>query len=73
MKKKFTEEQIIAVLREKEISDASIREVCRKHSIAEHTFFRWRRQYGGTEVSDTLRLSKAKTPSSRSSWLSRPW
>jgi putative transposase len=55
MKKRFSEEQIIAFLREAE-SSRSIRDVCRKHNITEQTFFRWRNKYGGMEVPDVRKL-----------------
>ncbi len=55
MKKRFTEEQIIRILREAE-SGVQIREVCRRHNVTEQTFFRWRNKYGGMEVSDARRL-----------------
>ena len=55
MKKRFSEEQIIAFLREAE-SSSSIRDVCRKHNITEQTFFRWRNKYGGMEVADVRKL-----------------
>lgn len=48
MKKRFTEEQIIRILREAE-GGTQIREVCRRHNITEQTFFRWRNRYGGLE------------------------
>lgn len=51
MKKRFTEEQIVKILQEGEISD-NIREVCRKHNLTEQTFYRWRKQYAGMEVTD---------------------
>ena len=52
---RFTEEQIIGVLHEAG-GAVSIREVCRKHGITEQTFFRWRANYGGLEVSEARRL-----------------
>jgi putative transposase len=55
MKKRFTEEQIIRILREAERSD-SIREICRKNNITEQSFFRWRNKYGGMEVPDVRKL-----------------
>jgi putative transposase len=52
---RFTEEQIIAVLREQECGAARA-EVCRKHGISSATFYKWKAKYGGLEVSDARRL-----------------
>jgi len=52
---RFTEEQIIAVLREQE-SGQKTPEVCRKHGISSATFYKWKAKYGGLEVSEAKRL-----------------
>lgn len=56
MKKRFEEEQIIRILREADVSGVQVREVCRRHDITEQTFFRWRKEYGGLDVSDARKL-----------------
>jgi len=52
---RYTEEQIIAVLREQE-AGAKTADVCRKHGHSEATFYAWKAKYGGMEVSDARRL-----------------
>ena len=54
-KSRFTEEQIIAVLKAAE-SGQQVTDLCRKHGISEHTFYRWRAKYGGLDVSDARKL-----------------
>ena len=53
--KRFTEEQIIAVLKEAE-AGATVKDVCRRHGVSEQSFHRWRAKYGGMEISDAHRL-----------------
>jgi putative transposase len=55
MKKRFSEEQIIRILKEAE-AIGNVREVCRQHNIAEQTLFRWRRKFGGMQLSEAKRL-----------------
>jgi len=52
---RFTEEQIIAVLREQE-AGMKTADICRKHGISDATFYKWKAKYGGLEVSDAKRL-----------------
>lgn len=52
---RFTDEQIISILREQE-AGAATAEVCRKHGISSATFYDWKAKYGGLEVSDAKRL-----------------
>jgi putative transposase len=52
---RFTEEQIIAILREQEVG-AKTADVCRKHGISDATFYKWKAKFGGMDVSDARRL-----------------
>lgn len=55
MKKRFSEEQIIRILKETEGS-GNTREICRQDKVTEQTFYRWRNKYGGMDVSEAKRL-----------------
>ena len=52
---RFTEEQIIAVLREND-AGAAVEELCRKHGMSSATFYAWKANYGGMDVSEAKRL-----------------
>ena len=54
-RKRFTEEQIIAVLKENE-AGAKVDELCRRHGISSATFYTWRKKYGGMDASEAKRL-----------------
>ncbi len=64
-KTRFKEEQIIRILREAEASNTTAVEVCRQHGISEQTFYRWKRRYGGMEVSDARRLKELELENHR--------
>ena len=62
--KRFTEEQIIAVLREHE-AGAKMPDLVRKHNVSEQSIYRWRAKYGGMEVSDAKRLRELEGENSQ--------
>jgi putative transposase len=62
---KFSEEQIIGILREATKGDQTIGAVCRAHSISENTFYKWRQKYGGMEVADAKRLRELEKENAR--------
>jgi putative transposase len=52
---RFTEEQIIAILREQE-AGVPVTELCRKHGLSSPTFYKWKAKFGGLDVSKARRL-----------------
>jgi len=63
-KSKFTEEQIIAALKLAE-AGGKVDEVCRKLGVTVTTFYRWKRKYGGLEISDARRLKSLEDENRR--------
>jgi len=63
-KSRFTEEQIIKVLKEAE-TGRKIRDLCRTHGISEQTYHRWKAKYGGMGVSDARRLKQLEEENRR--------
>ena len=55
MRKRFTEEQIIGILKERE-TGLPVKDLIRKHGISEQTYYRWKSKYGGMEVNEARRL-----------------
>ena len=61
---RFTEEQIIAILREQE-SGVKTADVCRKHGISQATFYKYKAKFGGMDVSDARRLKALEDENAR--------
>ena len=61
---RFTEEQIVGILKEQEAGQRTA-DVCRRHGIAEGTFYKWKAKYGGLEVSDARRLKALEDENAR--------
>jgi putative transposase len=53
--KRYTEEQIISILKEHE-AGVKVADLMRKHGVSEQSFYRWKAKYGDMEVSDAKRL-----------------
>jgi putative transposase len=61
---RFSEEQIIGVLKEAE-AGAKVSELCRRHGISDATFYTWRSKYGGREISEMRRLRQLEEENRR--------
>lgn len=61
---RFSEEQIIGILKEQEAGQKTA-DVCRRHGVSEGTFYKWKSKYGGLEVSEAKRLKALEDENSR--------
>ena len=67
-RKRYSPEQIIAKLREAEVAlsqGMTVGQICRQMSIAEQTYYRWRKEYGGLKVSQAKRLKDLERENKR--------
>lgn len=64
MKKRFTEEQIIALLKEAE-AGTKVSDLSRKYGIAEATFYNWKAKFGGMTVSEAQRLKELESENAK--------
>lgn len=55
MKRRFTDEQIIGILKENE-AGVPVKDLCRKHGMSDATYYKWKSKFAGMEVSDARRL-----------------
>jgi putative transposase len=63
-KSRFTEVQIISILKEAEAGMA-VAELCRKHGISDATFYNWRSKFGGMDASEAKRLKQLEDENAR--------
>ena len=63
-RRRFTEEQILAVLKAGEAGQ-KVADVCRTHGISEQTYYRWKSKYGGLELSELKRLKQLEEENRR--------
>lgn len=63
-KSKFSEEQIIGILREAE-GETPVKAVCARHNVSEATFYKWRAKFGGMDVSEARRLRSLEEENNR--------
>ena len=61
----FSSEQIIRILEQAERGEQTISVICREHHIAEGTFYRWRKQFGGMTVAEAQRLRELEKENTR--------
>ena len=62
--KRYSEEQIIRILKEVE-EGTPVAEVCRKHGVSEQSVYRWRTKYGGMDVAELRRLKQLEEENRR--------
>ena len=65
MKKRFTEEQIVGVLRDAQVGPKTVEQVCREHGVSQPTYYAWKRKYGSMNEPDVRRLRELEKENAR--------
>lgn len=64
-KSKFSEEKIVAILKEAQTGTANVQEVCRKHGISGNTFYLWKKKYNGVEVAELKKMKELEAENAK--------
>jgi len=62
---RFSETQIIGILKEADSGLSTVKDICRKHGISDATYYKWKSKYGGLDASDLKRLRELETENSQ--------
>lgn len=62
---RFTEEQMVEILKEGERGETTVEEVCRKHGIHKQTYYGWRKRYNGLSGDELQRLKQLEQENGR--------
>lgn len=65
MKKRFSEEQIVSILREGQAGGKTVEQLCRGHGISQPTYYVWKRKYGSMSEPDVKRLKELEKENAR--------
>lgn len=65
MKKRFSEEQIVAILHEAEAGEKTVEQICREHGVSQPTYYTWKRKYGAMAEPDVKRLRELEKENGR--------
>ena len=64
-KTRFTESQIINILKEGESGALTVPELCRKHNVGQSTYYKWKSKYGGMQASDLTRIRELEAENAK--------
>ena len=65
MKRRFSEEQIVAILREGQAGQKTVEQLCKEHNIAQPTYYGWKRRYGAMDQPEVKRLRELEKETAR--------